>query len=712
MANPTGYGKIEGSSFQFNLDGVSTSKQMDRLIELTKKMAEAQGIDTASAVNNAEKDKVDALNKQTDAILSNTEAEEAKEKASTILKERFNSISKVTGMLSGSFRDNARELGGYTSGLAAGVGALYGALSGYADQLQLGLQRGISGGIMDFAIAAKTGGVNLASFSKALEESGGSFASLGNGATEGAKNFGGLISSVRNATASVGNLGLSNEQLAVFTAQQLKMSVTQGFKGKAAQDVVIRNSRALGQELDTLANKTGKSVLELSSAVFKMAQDPLINSFVRDAKQGGADIQKSLSSYAANFTALFGKEGEKLIKDTIAPALSDLPMIVNDTGKNLALASQSTYNEIDRLAQKAKAGQQMTDEDRRRLTNIIKQEMATRGDEIRRYSQLGGEVGASAKMFLELADGVQGYNEATAAQRKKEDKAAQEFNTAMNQFKANLMALSVPFLQIINGIDWTLFINVMSAVAGAVQWASKLFEGLGKALGTGPGGLIGLVLGLTAVYVVGKSAIGIFSKSVTEASAAVMKMTSAMLYAGMASKNQRIRDAATSAMDTMTTPGMNKLSTRARIATGIGGSLATAGLGYASSSLKQNDNEVMGKIAGVAAGAVGGATLMSGFGGWKGALIGAVAGGIVSGFTQLMSDKEDSAADLASIDEQAMSASDRHHQETLLQYRAMTRELGQLNENMSFGNILASRNVDVNESGNRQISMLALGASR
>ena len=146
----------------------------------------------------------------------------------------------------------------------------------------------------------------------------------------------------------------------------------------------------------------------------------------------------------------------------------------------------------------------------RTMRNIIKQEMATRGDEIRRFSQLGGEVGASAKMFLDLADGVQTYNEATVARRKKEDQAAQEFNSAMNQFKANLQALAIPFLQIINGIDWTLFINVMSGVAGAVQWASKLFEGLGKALGVGPGGLIGLVLGLTAVYVVGKTALGIF----------------------------------------------------------------------------------------------------------------------------------------------------------------------------------------------------------
>lgn len=477
-----GYGKILGdSNFEFSLDGMASYGQMKKLLSVTESMAKKMGADSAGPTKD-EKEEADLLkekNKQTEKGLT---LEEQRQKTSDELDKKFRNLSRTTEF----FKGNLASAGsGYTTGLTlltTGVGSLIGALTGYADQLQSGLQRGISGGIMDFAIAAKTGGVSLQSFSKALEESGGGFASLGVGATEGAKNFGALIGSVRGATASVGNLGLSNDQLAMFTAQQVKVATTQGFKGKAAQEVVINNSRALAKELDTLANQTGKSVLEMTQAAVKLAQDPLVSSFVRDVKTGGAEVAKSLNSYAANFSALFGKEGDKLARDTLGPALAGLPMIINDTGKNMALASQSTYNEMNRLAQKAKSGEQMTDEDRQRLSDTIKKEMATRGSEIRMMSELGGPLGDSAKQFLSLAQEVEFYNSAAGEQRRKEDKAAQEFNTAINQFKANLQALAIPFLKLVNAIPWDYFIKTLNIFVDVLSFVLRPLSQLGKIL--------------------------------------------------------------------------------------------------------------------------------------------------------------------------------------------------------------------------------------
>lgn len=477
-----GFGKILGdTSFEFSLDGLASYSQMKKLLSVTEAMAKKMGAETAGPTKD-EKEEVALLkdkNKQTSKAI---DLEEEKQKRSDELDKKFRNLSKTTEFFKGNL---AAAGSGYTTGLTlltTGVGTLLGALTGYADQLQLGLQRGISGGIMDFAIAAKTGGVSLASFSKALEESGGGFASLGAGATEGAKNFGALIGSVRGATASVGNLGLSNDQLAMFTAQQVKVAIAQGFKGKAAQDVVIRNTGALAKELDTLANQTGKSVLEMTQAAVKLAQDPLVSSFVRDIKTGGADVAKSLNSYAANFSALFGKEGDKLARDTLGPALAGLPMIINDTGKNMALASQSTYNEMNRLAQKAKSGEQMTDEDRQRLSDTIKKEMATRGGEIRMMAELGGPLGDSAKQFLSLAQEVEYYNSAAGEQRRKEDKAAQEFNTAINQFKANLQALAIPFLKLVNAIPWDYFIKTLNIFVDVLSFVLRPLSQLGKIL--------------------------------------------------------------------------------------------------------------------------------------------------------------------------------------------------------------------------------------
>jgi hypothetical protein len=501
-----GYGQILGDSrFEFSLDGLASYSQLKKLISLTEALAKKAGADTGGPTKE-EKEEVDLLKDKNKQTSKSIDLEEERYKSSQELDKKFRDLTKTTEFFKGNLASAGYGVTTRLTLLTTGVGSLLGALSGYADQLQLGLQRGISGGIMDFAIAAKTGGVSLGAFSKALEESGGGFASLGNGATEGAKNFGALIGSVRGVTASVGNLGLSNEQLAMFTAQQVKVATAQGFKGKAAFEVVTNNSRALAKELDTLANQTGKSVLEMAQAAVKLAQDPLVSSFVRDIRTGGADVAKSLNSYAANFSALFGKEGDKLARDTLGPALAGLPMIINDTGKNMALASQSTYNEMNRLAQKAKSGEQMTDEDRQRLSDTIKQEMSVRGGEIRMMSELGGPLGDSAKQFLSLAQEVEFYNSAAGEQRRKEDKAAQEFNTAMNQFKANIMALSIPFLKLINGIPWDTFIKTLTTFVDVLGFLLTPFAKLGTVLGgTGAGSLLAVVGGVASALLVAKT---------------------------------------------------------------------------------------------------------------------------------------------------------------------------------------------------------------
>lgn len=703
------YGRLsEGNQFEFSLDGISTAKQMERLISLTEKMAKEwnSAISDTETENKLKKEN----NKLSDAEIENKKKlNKYEEEVITNMK----GLSKVSDALRGDFRYVARDLGGFTSGLAIGVGTVIGALTGYADQLQLGLQRGVSGGIMDFAIAAKTGGVSLGAFSKSLEESGGAFASLGDGATDGAKNFGALISGVRTATASVGNLGLSNDQLAMLTAQQVKVAVAQGFKGKAAQDVVISNTRTLAKELDTLANQTGKSVLEMTQAAVKLAQDPLVSSFVRDIKVGGADAAKALNSYAANFSALFGKEGDKLARDTIGPALAGLPMIINDTGKNLALASQSTYNEIDRLAQKARKGEAMTDEDRQRLSNTIKKEVAQRGQELRYMAELGGPMGESAKQFLALAHEVETYNSAAGEQRRKEDKAAQEFNTAMNQFKANLQALTIPFLNLINGIDWTAFINVISTVVKGLGLMLHVLDPLGKALGIGPGGLAGLVLGLGAVMIMGVSGYKILNKSVTE-TAEVFKLAGLKLKAIM----DRIAPGMGSGIGSFPggpvgyEPTKQPMSRAGKIGVGAA-AIGGLALPYAADYSKSSGYETVGAGLNVASSALTGAatgamlgSVVPIIGTTAGAIGGAVIGALSTGFSEWS--KSESSSGLAETDAAAVDQSNRFQEETLKQNRQLLSKVDTLTETVGYGNNIGARQIAVTETGNRQIAGLQL----
>lgn len=707
------YGRLsEGNQFEFSLDGISTAKQMERLISLTEKMAKEWN--SAISDTEAEVKLKKENNKLTEEEIKN---KKELERAEEDLMDRMKGLSKVSDALRGDFKYAARDLGGFTSGLALGVGTIIGSLTGYADQLQLGLQRGVSGGIMDFAIAAKTGGVSLGVFSKALEESNGAFASLGDGATDGARNFGALISGVRTATASVGNLGLSNDQLANLTAQQVKVAVSQGFKGRAAQDVVISNTRALAKELDTLANQTGKSVLEMTQAAVKLAQDPLVSSFVRDIKSGGAEAAKALNSYAANFTALFGKEGDKLARDTIGPALAGLPMIINDTGKNLALASQSTYNEIDRLAQKARKGEAMTDDDRKRLSETIKKEVAVRGQELRYMAELGGPMGESAKQFLTLAQEVENYNSAAGEQRRKEDKAAQEFNASINQFKANLQALAIPFLNLINGIDWTVFIDVISGVVKGLGFLLHVLDPLSKALGMGPGGLAGLVLGLGAVMIMGVAGYKVLNKSVSE-TAEVFKL------AGFKLKAMIDRLAPGTGPGIGSFPGgpegykpsgQAPMSTRGKIGLGAAG-VAGLALPYAADYAKSSGNEVVGAGLNVASSALTGAatgamlgSVVPIIGTAAGAIGGAVIGALSTGFSEWS--KSESAGSLAETDMAAVDQNNQYQQASLKQGAQLNAKIDALNENMGYSNSISARGVAVAETGNRQLANMQYGTA-
>ena len=737
-----GFGRIQGdSSFEFSLDGMASYSQMRKLLAVTESMAKKMGAETAGP-SKAEQEELELLKDKNKLNRASLDLEEDKQRRSDELDKKFRNLSRTTSFLQGNLSSAGS---GYTTGLTlltTGVGTLLGALSGYADQLQLGLQRGISGGVMDFAIAAKTGGVSLGTFSKALEESGGAFASLGEGATDGAKNFGNLIGSVRTATASVGNLGLSNDQLAMLTAQQVKVTVSQGFKGKAAQDVVINNTRALAKELDTLAFQTGKSVLEMAQAAMKLAQDPLVSSFVRDIKTGGADVAKSLNSYAANFTALFGKEGDKIARDTLGPALAGLPMIINDTGKNMALASQSTYNEMNRLAQKAKSGEQMTDEDRQRLSDTIKKEMETRGGEIRMMSELGGPLGDSAKQFLSLAQEVETYNSVDGEKRRKEDEAAKQFNTAMNQFKANVQALAIPFLNLINGIDWTVFINTISAFTSGLGTLLHLLDPIGKFLGMGPGGLIGAILGLVAVMAIGKTGYSLLNSAVKENAKtfveASIKIKAAVqqlrLLAGAGANPTNYKQGGPGGFTGPTMyekasgrigKGMAAGGVTGGIGSMMGGGLGIMGGEYATEKMGQEKNAggAIGGTTGALAGGIAGAAIAGGLTIGTGGLGAVVAPAIITGMSALggllgnvvgntIGDwmSEDS-SDLAETDMAAVDQSNQYQQASLKQGQQLNAKIDTLTETMGYNASINARGVAVAETGNRQLANMQYGTA-
>jgi hypothetical protein len=480
------YGTVEPSIqggegyFTFSLDGLSTAKQMEKLIDLTEDLVKRiVGKDAESLKQ--QKAQTQAIEDSTDAIQSETEARKDSE------TEWRKSTQFISNIFHGRFGLAIDESSKGLTAFAGVVGFAYGKLENYGNSLGEGLKRGVAGSTFDLAIAAKSAGVSIATFTKALGESGGGFASLGDNATDGAMQFGSLVKSVRLATADVGNLGMGLDEMAVFTAQQTKTAIQQGFKGKAAQDVVIRNSRELGKELDVLASRTGKSVMELAQAAMKLSQDPIVANFVRSMRAGNKEVSSSIQSFGASMNALFGEMGDKIGQDALQSAISGLPMVITETGKNVLLAGTGIYEEIERQAKLAKSGAKITELDQERLRDMVMKTVKTREQELAALAQIPGAAGDSARQLLKMADQAEFYNSEEGKLERRRTDAAKQFNAELRSLQASLQELLIPFLKGLNSINWASVFQVISFIPRKIGEVMDFISGMVKML---PEGLV------------------------------------------------------------------------------------------------------------------------------------------------------------------------------------------------------------------------------
>lgn len=519
-------GKIEPSIlggqdiYQFTLDGIATSAQMDRLINLTKDLVKklvGEGADSLKSLSNQADNAAQSMAAATTATDKFSKAQEDNSRA---LGESTSFLRNVwTRNFSLALDSSDKALSLFTGA----VGFAYTGLTNYSKSLTEGLKRGVAGNTFDLAIAAKSAGVSLTTFTKALGESGGGFASLGDNATDGAMQFGYLVKRVREATSSVGNLGFTNDELAALTAQQTKVAISQGFKGRQAQEAVINNTRMLGKELDNLAARTGKSTLELAQAAAKIAQDPLVASFVKTAKAGSKEVSASIQSLAVSLRGIFGEEGDKVLEDALKTAVSGLPFVVTQTGKNMILASNGMYQEFERLAQKAARGEQVDEQDRQRLRDIAQREVKERGDQLRQFAMLGGPVGESANQILKLAKEAEFYNSEEGKRERRRSDAAKRFNSELNKLQASLQEALIPILQGLNLIDWATVFKVVSYIpmkiaefvegfrsfANEFPMLGNVISFFGEMLGKG----LGIALGLFTAFGLIATAFTVFNKT-------------------------------------------------------------------------------------------------------------------------------------------------------------------------------------------------------
>jgi len=518
----------DGSNFQIYLDGISTYKQSERMISkldaLVKRFKATEQEDAKDKKEREEeRDNLKDKNKKTKDYNKNLDD----------LSESTLNLYDAQHILRGDLFGLAQAGAGTSKSIiglgiaASGFMTMIGALTQYSAQLGQAMQRGVAGDVMTFAIASKSAGLNLAQFNKALSESGGSFAVLGSNATDGAKNFANLIAQVRVATKSMGNFGFSNEEMANFVAQQTKFAVAQGFKGKRAEEVVLKNTVELGQGFQELAERTGRTVKEMADAAAKLSMDPVVASFVKSAGAAGPDVSAAIAKLAGDFAGIFGEAGNKIAEDLTKTGLGNLPFVMTQSGKNMMLASNSVYTEMERQANMARNGIKTTEADQERLRQVVQQEVAMRGEELRTLANLPGPMGDAARQILQLSVNAEQANNKEGKEAKKRADNAKLFAGAVNDLQAKLQELAIPFLQLINGIDWTFMFSVLSSFASTVKFLLTPLEWLGNILGaTGVGTVIGGMLAIAGVLSMAVLGFTGLVKSVTLAAAGLTQLAS------------------------------------------------------------------------------------------------------------------------------------------------------------------------------------------
>jgi hypothetical protein len=204
-------------------------------------------------------------------------------------------------------------------------------------------------------------------------------------------------------------------------------------------------------------------------------------------RSGNKEVSASIQSFGASMNALFGEMGDKMGQDALQSAISGLPMVITDTGKNMLLAGTGIYEELERQAKLAKAGNKITEQDQERLRDMVIRTVKTREQELAVQAQIPGAVGESARSLLKMADAAEFYNSEGGKLERKRTDAAKQFNAELRSLQASLQEMLIPFLKGLNSINWASVFQVISFIPRKIGEVMDFIGGMIKML---PEGLV------------------------------------------------------------------------------------------------------------------------------------------------------------------------------------------------------------------------------
>lgn len=399
----------------------------------------------------------------------------------------FEQLPIFGGMIAGAFR--------------AVVGAAEKMYKNFNDMGAVGAN---FGGSMSRMMGTLSGtGLSLDSFTAIVGKNAESIRMLGNNSAEGAERFAKISRNLKNsdAGAALARLGYSTEDMNEGMASFMQLLANTGQLQKMNDAEITASTKQYLIELDGVAKFTGKNRQALQAEAKARQEDAQFRSI--QARMDGKSAER-----LENTMKLFGPASQEAIKGILATGTAS-----NDQAKTLAITSPRTFQALQQLSAKIRAGGTATQDELDRVQQMYQQEGKAIKGNATAMSLMTFQADKHGKLLVEQMD--MGVKQGTAAQARTQAeidaaKVKEQEAAVIKNAKDRMAELSNRFLQILGSGDLlngmlTSLEQILKVLVPVMETAFSFIANNMKTIGITLGAL-GVAIGVLTALIMANAA--------------------------------------------------------------------------------------------------------------------------------------------------------------------------------------------------------------
>jgi len=285
-------------------------------------------------------------------------------------------------------------------------------------------------------------GLSLESFTAIVGKNAEAIRNLGNNSAEGAERFARLSRNLKNsdAGAALARLGYSTEDMNEGMASYMQLLANTGQLQKMNDAEITASTKQYLIELDGVAKFTGKNRQALEAEAKARQEDAQFRSL--QARMDGKSAER-----LENTMKLFGPASQEAIKGILATGTAS-----NDQAKTLAITSPRTFQALQQLSAKIRAGGTATQEELDRVQQMYQQEGKAIKGNATAMSLMTFNADKHGRLLVEQMN--MGQKQGTAAQARTQAeidaaKVKEQEAAVIKNAKDRMAELSNKFLEIL-----------------------------------------------------------------------------------------------------------------------------------------------------------------------------------------------------------------------------------------------------------------------